>query len=547
MYRTGALIVNSSKLLLPALAAAAKLVTGVLYIPLGYLPLASSGTPEAQKERSYLTEASEQIRRVYFQVSNLSPLLDVRILLPNFYAPRSSPLQRPLTPLQHDIEVFLSPIASFEETKQSQAYKLLTDQLKPNLEPNYRMIEPEPEAESDSEVSDPPTSLKFYDHIALGGTFDGIHNGHRLLLTQSALITKTRVIVGLADGPLLASKILPELIHPVGERVAEVKYFLSDVKPWLLQDVVPITDVYGPAGYDEELQCLVVSPETQRGGEKVNAERTRKGLKPLVVHTIELVSPATPYTGAEKPLEEKISSSDIRRNKLGRFIQSPASGFLKTYNSSESPYLIGLTGGIATGKSSIFKRLVGKGACGVDCDKLGHDAYRTGTLAHSKIVEEFGEGVLSENGEINRKALGPIVFSDKDKLQRLNDIVWPAIWREVETRISRAHQEGCSVCVVDAAVMLRAGWQRELHELWVTLAPETEVVKRVMARDGLTEEAALKRMAVQPSNSEYVQHANVVFSTQWEPEFTQIQVDRAWGDLKERMTARQLADPSSKM
>ena len=71
-----------------------------------------------------------------------------------------------------------------------------------------------------------------------------------------------------------------------------------------------------------------------------------------------------------------------------------ASGFLKTYNSSESPYLIGLTGGIATGKSSIFKRLVGKGACGVDCDKLGHDAYRTGTLAHSKIVEEFGEGTV---------------------------------------------------------------------------------------------------------------------------------------------------------
>ena len=106
-------------------------------------------------------------------------------------------------------------------------------------------------------------------------------------------------------------------------------------------------------------------------------------------------------------------------------------------------------------------------------------------------------GVIDESGEINRKVLGPVVFADRvkkkkninsfkrvirsnllfpqAKLEKLNGIVWPEIWRLAEEKISQAHSEGYSICVVDAAVMLKAGWQRHVHEVWVAIAPNTEV------------------------------------------------------------------------
>ncbi len=111
----------------------------------------------------------------------------------------------------------------------------------------------------------------------------------------------------------------------------------------------------------------------------------------------------------------------------------------------------------------------------------------------------------------------------------------------MERRIEQAVAEGYAVCVIDAAVMLSAGWEKNMHEIWVAIAPKkdvcqtsylcnnyciilSQVVARIMDRDGLSEGAALSRMASQPTNDEYVQQANVVFSTQWEKDYTQKQV-----------------------
>ena len=115
-----------------------------------------------------------------------------------------------------------------------------------------------------------------YNDVVLGGTFDNIHNGHRLLLTQSALIARRRILIGISSGPLLEAKALPELIKPVTNRITDVQCFLSDIKPWIKHEVVPITDVYGPTTTDSELECVVVSPETVRGAEKINSERQKK-------------------------------------------------------------------------------------------------------------------------------------------------------------------------------------------------------------------------------------------------------------------------------
>ena len=189
---------------------------------------------------------------------------------------------RSLPRLQHaHIEVLLSPLPSMEEVKRSPGYRLLSQRTDSDLQSKYQMLEIEsthtPDCEADvQQTASSAHSLTAYNDVVLGGTFDNIHNGHRLLLTQSSLLARRRILVGMSSGPLLASKALPELIKPIDVRVSDVQAYLGDIKPWIKHEVVPITDVYGPTAWDDELECLVVSPETVRGGEMINQERERK-------------------------------------------------------------------------------------------------------------------------------------------------------------------------------------------------------------------------------------------------------------------------------
>ena len=220
-----------------------------------------------------------KVMNIYFHASKCSPLLDVRILLPPL--PLSPPIDHHSLPrLQHSsIDVLLSPLPSLEEVKRSPSYELLSRRLDSNLEPKYQSINVNASTTPSNIIRQTlpsPHSLQAYNDVVLGGTFDNIHNGHRLLLTQSTLLARRRILVGMSSGPLLASKVLPELIKPINVRVAEVEAYLRDIKPWIKHDVVPITDVYGPTAWDEDLECLVVSPETARGGEKINQERKKK-------------------------------------------------------------------------------------------------------------------------------------------------------------------------------------------------------------------------------------------------------------------------------
>ena len=212
-------------------------------------------------------------------IAKCSPLLDVRFLLPNFPHPQPQ-IPMSVFPLQHSVDVLLSPASSLKEVKSLPAYHLLDQRLKSDLQLEFQQIDIGSDGHDLSKNQKPqkssPPLMQPCSDVALGGTFDGIHDGHRLLLTQSALITTSRILVGIASGPLLASKVLPELIKPVKERIFEVKSLLADIKPWIQHQVEEIVDVYGPTAWDEGLLCLVVTPDTARGGEKVNAERKRK-------------------------------------------------------------------------------------------------------------------------------------------------------------------------------------------------------------------------------------------------------------------------------
>ncbi|XP_072212559.1 bifunctional coenzyme A synthase isoform X1 [Excalfactoria chinensis] len=393
-----------------------------------------------------------------------------------------------------------------------------------------------PEASPDGSGAELPA----FSDVAVGGTFDRLHGAHRLLLSACCLLARRRLLVGVADGELLRHKVLRELIEPYELREAKLREFLADVQPAVLYDIVPLGDPYGPAVTDPELRCIVVSEETRRGGEAVNKKRIENGLAALELFEIELME--DPHHGLSE--EEKISSSSLRRRLLGTLLRPPRDSPALP----PRPYIIGLTGGSGSGKTSIARRLEQMGAFLIDADALGHAAYLPGSPAHGRMVAAFGAGgaeILNKDGTINRKILGAKVFGNQERLKSLTDIVWPEIARMVRERIREAGAQGKAVVVLDAAVLLEADWQEMVHEVWAAIIPEEEAVKRIVRRDGLSEAAARNRLRSQMSDGQRVRRAQVVLCTLWEPEVTRRQVETAWELLQQRLNGATAATPSS--
>ena len=172
--------------------------------------------------------------------------------------------------------------------------------------------------------------------------------------------------------------------------------------------------------------------------------------------------------------------------------------------------IIGLTGGIASGKSTAARYLGECGAHVIDADILGHRAYDPGTDAFRQVVATFGDDVVGDDGNIDRRALGGKVFGKPDQLTALTDIVWPEIRRlaAVATEEIRA-RDSDAIVILEAAVLFEAGWEQGLDETWVITVDVDVAVQRAMARDNHDEEAVRKRIAAQLSNSERVARASV--------------------------------------
>ena len=153
-------------------------------------------------------------------------------------------------------------------------------------------------------------------------------------------------------------------------------------------------------------------------------------------------------------------------------------------------FVIGLTGGIAAGKSTVAKLLGERGAAVIDADRLGHRAYARGQPAFAEVVAAFGEGVLADDGGIDRRALGRKVFGDAAELKRLTDIVWPEIRAVARAELALARAAGRPVAVLEAAVLLEAGWQDEVDEVWAVTVPPQVAVARAAARDGAADAQA---------------------------------------------------------
>ena len=196
--------------------------------------------------------------------------------------------------------------------------------------------------------------------------------------------------------------------------------------------------------------------------------------------------------------------------------------------------VIGLTGGILSGKSTISGMLAEKGAIIIDADKIGHEAYKPYTKTWQELRYAFGDGILKKNGEIDRKRLGEIVFADPDTLIRLNRIVHPRMREMVREEIDCLKVEGVDVLVLEAAVLIEAGWTDLVDEVWVAVAPEQVVVKRLKERGGLSEEQARARIRSQISTEERAKHADIIIDTDCELSEVRARVDELWETLKNR-------------
>jgi phosphopantetheine adenylyltransferase/dephospho-CoA kinase len=169
----------------------------------------------------------------------------------------------------------------------------------------------------------------------------------------------------------------------------------------------------------------------------------------------------------------------------------------------ETHLIIGLTGGIASGKSTAAKLLGTWGAYVIDADKLGHRAYLKDTTAYKQVIDAFGEDTVGTDGEIDRRALGGKVFGNPEKLKQLTDIVWPSIRELAATEIKAVQaSEPQRIIVLEAAVLIEANWQDLVDEIWVTVVQREVAIDRASARDGVDGSAIEARIDSQLSNAE---------------------------------------------
>jgi dephospho-CoA kinase len=197
--------------------------------------------------------------------------------------------------------------------------------------------------------------------------------------------------------------------------------------------------------------------------------------------------------------------------------------------------VIGLTGGIGSGKSTVAHFLVELGAEVIDLDKVGHDVLSKNGNAYKKTTLNFGETILNKNGEIDRNKLGTIVFGDPMALKRLNNIVHPEIDKIVAKKMKEYRQRGVKAVVLEAAVMQEAAKTKQTDEIWVMLAPEETVLRRLKERSGLSVQDVKARIKSQMTNEERAKKADVVIINDGTLNELKVKVKTEWDKLLKRL------------
>jgi len=193
--------------------------------------------------------------------------------------------------------------------------------------------------------------------------------------------------------------------------------------------------------------------------------------------------------------------------------------------------IIGLTGGIGSGKSTVSWFLAELGAVIIDADKVGHDLLRNPEI-RQELADAFGKHILDSGGYIDRNKLGQVVFDNSRALEQLNQIIHPRIGAVIQGMLADYRQQGVAVVVLEAPLLVETGSASMADEVWVTVASEPAVLQRIKERSGLSEAESLARIRSQASAEERAELADVIINNDGNLDELRGEVERLWQRLK---------------
>ncbi len=196
---------------------------------------------------------------------------------------------------------------------------------------------------------------------------------------------------------------------------------------------------------------------------------------------------------------------------------------------------IGLTGGLGTGKSTVAKMFFGHGVVVIDADTLVHESLKPSGSCYARVLRAFGKEIL-EGKEISRRKLAQDVFRSPSRLKKLTSIIHPVIQKEVQSKLKVLESKSKTrMVVIDAPLLIEAGWHRWVDYLIVVRASTPQAVKRVQAKRNISRAEILRRMKVQMPITQKIRMADMVIDNRKNLNATQRQVEKIVQVLKNRM------------
>ena len=192
---------------------------------------------------------------------------------------------------------------------------------------------------------------------------------------------------------------------------------------------------------------------------------------------------------------------------------------------------IGLTGSIAAGKSEVSRLLATLGARVVDADVVAHQTYAPGAAGHALLVSTFGNEILDEAGAVDRRRLGALVFGNAERLAQLSGIVWPLTRQRVEELKAEAERESVAVFVIEAPLLVEAGWLDLVDQVWFVKASPEVALQRLLGR-GHSEEEARARLAARPEIARAEAAAQVIIDNSGSLDALRARVTELWSMLQ---------------
>ena len=195
---------------------------------------------------------------------------------------------------------------------------------------------------------------------------------------------------------------------------------------------------------------------------------------------------------------------------------------------------IGLTGGIASGKSTVSAELRRQGVPIFDADQNARDAVAKGSKGLALVAEAFGSEYLTDAGELNRPKVSELVFHDKQALKTLEGILHKIVWENAESFLKTQRELGAKVAVLDVPLLIETGWHQQVDKVWLVAVSRRQQIERAMLRSGMTEAEVVARIDAQMSLEEKKKYADVVLDNSGSLEHTlahvQVELDKLLGD-----------------